>query len=204
MPNMVLRFCVELVTAIAVLRCGWVVFGFLQTVRKRAPAGRVEWDIPMLVVLPEPLLLLLLACLLRLGLVLPDPISVLRFTQVLVGAALSIAGLALSLWAFMSYRTVGSGHYVDPDHEVVTTGAYGLVRHPIYLGVFLIWFALAMSYGSILTLLLALFYVTPGYFAYMRSEEGMMESHLGEAYLAYERRVPMILPRISWHGREAA
>lgn len=47
----------------------------------------------------------------------------------------SFVALALSLWARLSLgRNIG---FVPAERTIVTTGAYGYVRHPIYSGIFL-------------------------------------------------------------------
>jgi len=82
------------------------------------------------------------------------------------------------------------------DHRLVTRGAYGFVRHPVYLAAFLIWLALAVGFLSLTAFLVTVLYVIPIYLLYMRSEEAMMLECFGERYGSYRRRVPMLLPRV--------
>ncbi len=78
----------------------------------------------------------------------------------------------------------------------MTHGAYGVVRHPIYSGAFLIWFGLAAAYTSGGTLLLTLLYVIPVYLINTRNEQQMMCSRYGDEYREYQRRVAGFTPRI--------
>ena len=50
-----------------------------------------------------------------------------------------------------------------------------------------------------LVLLLVLLYVIPAYVVNIRSEERMLSSHYGEAYLDYQHRVSAFFPRL--HAR---
>src|SRR5208282_4543892 len=91
----------------------------------------------------------------------PTRIDVPTLIAAVSAAAMAATGLALSVWSFFSLPTVSVGHYVLREQSVVETGPYGWVRHPIYLGVILIWLALALAFRNIATLLLAIGYVIP-------------------------------------------
>lgn len=200
MAEAILRAFIEVTTAIAVLRCLWVFYGLTQMLLKRMRSGSVRWDLPMVLCIPEPFLLAATVAVLRSQVDLPTTASLLNLGLSGLGAVLSLAGFLVSQWAFHSYRNVGAGHYIDPDHQVITSGAYGLVRHPLYLGAYLIWAGLAFTFHSWGALALFLVYVVPAYLAYMRSEEVMLLSSLGEAYASYQRRVPKLWPRLPRHA----
>jgi protein-S-isoprenylcysteine O-methyltransferase Ste14 len=112
------------------------------------------------------------------------------------GAALVLAGWGLILWTWLSWPSIFVGHAVLEDHRLTTGGAYGMVRHPIYLAAFAIWLGLALGFLSLSTLLVTLLYVIPIYHLYARSEEAMMLDAFGDEYREYGRRVPMWIPRL--------
>jgi protein-S-isoprenylcysteine O-methyltransferase Ste14 len=112
------------------------------------------------------------------------------------GAVLSLAGIGLLAWALLSWRQLFVGHGVLVDHDLVTGGAYGVVRHPVYLGAFLIWAGLSLAFLSPVAGIFTLVYVLPVYLLYIRSEETMMVARMGEPYRAYRESVPALLPRI--------
>ena len=113
-----------------------------------------------------------------------------------VGLVLAVAAVVLMLWSAWSFPSVSTGHYVLPDQKVISTGPYALVRHPLYVAAFLVWFSLAVAFSSVVVLLITLSYVIPSYLVYMRAEEEMLLRHLGDAYAAYRARVGMLFPRI--------
>lgn len=77
---------------------------------------------------------------------------------------------------------------------MVDTGAYAIVRHPIYTGVIAAAVALAAIKASPVAIVGALL-VARGFAAKARIEERFLARELGApAYDGYRRRVPMLLP----------
>ena len=77
--------------------------------------------------------------------------------------------------------------------EVVSTGAFRYVRHPLYLGSILIYFGMTVSTASVfcltLLVLIALFYdYIAGY------EEKLLELKLGPDYTAYKKKTGKWIP----------
>jgi len=79
-------------------------------------------------------------------------------------------------------------------HQVVSTGPYGLVRHPIYSGLIFAVLATALQKGTRFAVL-AVAVVTLAFSAKARREERFLRKELGEdAYDAYARKTPMLVP----------
>jgi protein-S-isoprenylcysteine O-methyltransferase Ste14 len=131
----------------------------------------------------------------------PATLTVVQLLITTAGAVAAGTGIALMLWAVRSFPTVSSGHYILPEHSIVTKGPYSWVRHPLYLAGLLIWIGLLVTFGSALALAIALLYVLPAYWIYMRAEERMMLEHFGDAYRQYKHEVGMLIPR--WRGQRA-
>ena len=178
----------------ALLRCSQVPVGLVKMMRSRR--DRVRWHVSMRIAFPEPFLLAAAATGALLYPPAARPPAALSEALALLGAFLAASGIALFFWSLASYRGVGCGHYVDADHQLCTRGAYGLVRHPLYLAALLEWFGLAAAWASLPILALAAFYVLPAYLFYARSEEQLMRGVFGAAYEAYRGRVPMLIPWI--------
>jgi protein-S-isoprenylcysteine O-methyltransferase Ste14 len=112
---------------------------------------------------------------------------------------LIILGVALST-AFYLFK---SGHVVVSGDqratEVVSTGAFRYVRHPLYLGSILVYLGLTVSTASLFCLVLlvaiAVFYnYIAGY------EEKLLELKLGQAYIAYKKKTGKWTPHFGKKG----
>jgi protein-S-isoprenylcysteine O-methyltransferase Ste14 len=111
----------------------------------------------------------------------------------LAGTILCALGVTWAIWA----RLYLGGNWGLPmsrkvQPELVTTGPYAFVRHPIYAGILLalLGSALAESYVWLLALVVAGVYFT--YSA--RSEERLMRETFPDRYPAYQRRTKMLVP----------
>ena len=109
--------------------------------------------------------------------------------------AVVIGAFAFCWWARLHLGRLWSGYVtLKEDHRIVDTGPYGLVRHPIYTGVMGAAVATALVRASPAGLLGALMLIY-GFAMVARIEERFLRTQLGaEAYDAYSRRVPMLVP----------
>lgn len=107
-----------------------------------------------------------------------------------------VLGLALRMWAIgtAAPNTSGGNRSGQIADNLNTTGAYSLVRHPLYLGVLLVWTGVAMfprSIGVVVVVWL-LFWVY--YERIMMAEEAFLERKFGAPYSEWSARTPAILP----------
>jgi len=111
-----------------------------------------------------------------------------------VAAALTAAGLLFSAWARRHLGRNWSGTVtIKEDHELITTGPYGIVRHPIYTGLLLAFIGSAIAIGEwrgLVGVVLAFL----SFLLKLRIEERWMRERFGDAYRAYCRRVPALVP----------
>lgn len=110
-----------------------------------------------------------------------------------VGVALCAVGIGLAIWA-RAYlgRNWGMPMSRKENPELVTTGPYAFVRHPIYSGILLAM--LGSTFGMNAAWAMALI-VFGAYFIYSaRREEQLMTEQFPEQYPAYARRTKMLLP----------
>ena len=109
--------------------------------------------------------------------------------------ALTAAGIAFAWWARIYLGKLWSGAVTKKEgHHVVDTGPYGIVRHPIYTGLLFAVFATLAAKGTLYGIVGAAL-VTIGVTLKARLEERFLAAELGEeAYGAYQRRVPMLIP----------
>lgn len=112
-------------------------------------------------------------------------------------ALLTLAGLSFTWWARIHIGRLWSGTITrKQDHRVIDTGPYALVRHPIYTGLIFALFATAIAQAWISGLIGATL-IAFGLWVKARIEERFLTAELGaDAYGAYRRRVPMLVPGI--------
>ena len=104
--------------------------------------------------------------------------------------------LAGAMYLFRSGHVVVS--HEQRANSVVATGAFGYVRHPLYLASILTYLGLTVSTGSLFCL--ALLVVIFIFYNYIASyEEEFLETKYGEEYRKYKMRTGKWMPRI---GRE--
>lgn len=87
----------------------------------------------------------------------------------------------------------GEEYQVKQHQKLVTSGLYGYIRHPIYLGIALSFIGAEMVAGSYLFLAF-LPYIISGYFQAKR-EEKILLVHFGQ-YKEYMRRTSMFIPHL--------
>jgi protein-S-isoprenylcysteine O-methyltransferase Ste14 len=110
-------------------------------------------------------------------------------------AALTLLGLLFTWWARIHLGRLWSGTITrKEDHRVVDTGPYALVRHPIYTGLIFAFLATAAAQATISGLAAAVL-IAAALWLKARTEERFLMTELGpDAYGAYRRRVPMLVP----------
>jgi protein-S-isoprenylcysteine O-methyltransferase Ste14 len=111
-----------------------------------------------------------------------------------LGVGLFAAGGALRIWpVFVLGRRFSGLVAIQPGHTLVTSGVYGVIRHPSYLGLLvnaLGWgLAFRAGVGVLLTALLI-----PPLLARMRAEERLLRTQFGAAYESYCARTARLIP----------
>ena len=112
-----------------------------------------------------------------------------------VGAVLFAVGLAIAVWARLHLgRNWGMPMTRKDRPELVTTGPYRVVRHPIYAGILLGLLGTALATNVDLLIVVA---VLTAYFLYSASvEERDMTNAFPGAYASYRARTKMLIPLI--------
>ncbi len=113
-----------------------------------------------------------------------------------LGAALTLAGLLFAIWARLYLGQNWSGMVtVKHDHELIRTGPYRLVRHPIYSGILLALLGTIFCRRNLWGFLgVALVWL--GLWLKSRMEERLMVETFGAQYDEYRRTTGALLPRL--------
>ena len=109
--------------------------------------------------------------------------------SMVLGYALLFTGIGLFVQGWRElYRAL-------QQKRLATDGLYGLVRHPQYTGLFVGLFGEGVVHWPTLFSVGLFPMIVLAYVLLARREERQMVEQFGEQYRAYQRRVPMFLPR---------
>ena len=106
----------------------------------------------------------------------------------MIGASVSILGLALRAWS--------AGH-IRKNAQLATSGPYAFTRNPLYFGSFLLGLGFTIASGRLLLALLFATLFLGIYLPVMRVEASTMAQLFGSQYDTYRRSVPLFFPRIT-------
>jgi protein-S-isoprenylcysteine O-methyltransferase Ste14 len=113
------------------------------------------------------------------------------------GAVLAFIGLfiriksILTLKQFFTYSVAKVQH-----HQLVTTGFYGYIRHPGYLGQLIIFLGIAVSLSNWLSIFCMMVPVLTGFLYRIGVEERFMSAQMGSDYTEYQNKTKKLLPGI--------
>ena len=113
-----------------------------------------------------------------------------------LGVALFASGGALRIWPVFVLGPRFSGLVaIQPGHTLVTTGVYGLIRHPSYLGLLVSSLGWGLAFHAGVGVLLAVALIPP-LLARINAEERLLYSEFGAEYEAYRARTSRLIPGI--------
>jgi protein-S-isoprenylcysteine O-methyltransferase Ste14 len=111
-----------------------------------------------------------------------------------LGVVLFAAGGALRIWPVFVLGHRFSGLVaIQHEHTLVTSGVYGVIRNPSYLGLLVNSLGWALAFRSGVGVLLAALLIPP-LVARIRAEERLLHSHFGDEYDVYCRRTSRLIP----------
>ena len=109
-----------------------------------------------------------------------------------------------SLFSWTSVRTLGRQWRIDAglnaDHQLVQSGPYRLVRHPIYTSMLCLLLGMGFLVSPMWMLGVALLVLIIGTQIRVRIEERLLAGRFGEEFSAYRRRVPAYVPFLKLSG----
>jgi protein-S-isoprenylcysteine O-methyltransferase Ste14 len=120
-----------------------------------------------------------------------------RVTSIL-GGLLTVLGFSLGFWSVNTQLTRGRGTPlpVMPTQELLTEGPFRYCRNPMTLGTILAYLGMAVAAGTIAGTAFILSLSGSLLIYLKRLEEGELAERFGEAYLAYKRETPFMIPRL--------
>lgn len=111
-----------------------------------------------------------------------------------LGVFLFAAGGALRIWPVFVLGNRFSGLVaIQPGHTLVTSGVYGVIRHPSYLGMLVFSLGWGLAFRSGVGILLTALFLPP-LLARIRAEERLLRTQFGAQYDGYSARTSRLIP----------
>ncbi len=131
----------------------------------------------------------------------PLPLTVSESTHVAMlalGSLLYFPGMCFLLWGRLTlgknyFVSTGFGAQLFKGHQLITSGPYAIVRHPMYAGLILAALGSLLIYTTWTTVYFACF--APLMIVRARREETALSAEFGEQWQEYCQRVPAFIPR---------
>ena len=111
-----------------------------------------------------------------------------------IGAVVTVGGLLFAVWARQHLGGNWSSEVtIKQGHELITTGPYTLVRHPIYTGILTGFLGTAIALSQVRGVIgfVLIFLVL---WTKLRVEEEWMRAQFGETYAAYSHQTAALVP----------
>jgi len=106
----------------------------------------------------------------------------------------SLAGLWI-LWARINLGKWFSTKFaIKKGHQIIKTGPYRIIRHPIYLGVILAVWGFTLALDSLITLLILAIPFPITFYFNIKAEERLFLKEMTVEYQKYQQEVPALIP----------
>ncbi|MHC4251577.1 MAG: methyltransferase family protein [Planctomycetota bacterium] len=106
-------------------------------------------------------------------------------------------GLSIRTWAVLTLGDLFTIHIaIRKDHSIVRSGPYAFVRHPSYLGAFILFVSTALLLHAWFSAVAAAGVLALAFARRIRREEEVLGEEFGEAYESYRSEVAAIIPGV--------
>lgn len=112
---------------------------------------------------------------------------------------ISLVGLAVRVYTVghTPFNTSGRNTEGQVAETLNTSGSYSMVRHPLYVGNFLMWIGPALLTGNFWFIISFILFYWVYYERIMFAEEQFLRKKFGKVYTDWAASVPAFLPRFS-------
>jgi protein-S-isoprenylcysteine O-methyltransferase Ste14 len=118
-----------------------------------------------------------------------------------IGVIITVVGVSVTVWARICLgRNWSDKVVIKEDHELIRTGPYAYMRHPIYSGVLLGVAGTAITTGEWRGIVAFALLFTM-YAIKAKKEERVLAGAFGGAFEEHARRTGFLLPRFHWGTR---
>ncbi len=113
------------------------------------------------------------------------------------GAVLTLAGVLFAIWARTTIgRNWSAEVQIKQDHQLIRSGPYAHIRHPIYTGILTAVLGSAFAIGEYHSLF-GMLILASGFARKAKKEEAFLAAQFGPAFAEHQRHTGFFLPRFS-------
>jgi protein-S-isoprenylcysteine O-methyltransferase Ste14 len=113
------------------------------------------------------------------------------------GVTVTVVGIAFAIWARWHLGENWSATVtLKEGHELISSGPYRYIRHPIYSGMLLAFVGTALALGEYRALI-SVCIVLVAFYTKAKKEERFLTQEFGEKFREHSRRTGMFLPRFT-------
>ncbi len=173
----------------------WIISSFFV---KKSVSRRKDWKFQLIWRVIIIALIILIAIISKktvLTIVL-HPIFLSNLTLQIIGSVLVILGLVEAIWARISLGRNWSGYVTyKKNHELVTSGPYKYIRHPIYSSLILMLIGTFFNFPNTEVIIILLIWIVL-FATRMKREEKIMTKLFGREYINYMDKSKRLIPWI--------
>jgi protein-S-isoprenylcysteine O-methyltransferase Ste14 len=177
---------------VPVLRLGWLCYWLIEA-GNTAPTAKSESLLTGILYRGATILGVLLIASVKLS---KDHFWPVNVPLLCMGVLLMICGFSFAIWARRHLGRYWSSRVtLKQGHQVVDSGPYSIVRHPIYSGLLLSLAGTVLTIGTVQSLC-GYVVIVLALALKMAAEERLLITHLGQAYQDYRKRVKALIPGV--------
>ncbi|MCE1190234.1 MAG: isoprenylcysteine carboxylmethyltransferase family protein [Ignavibacteria bacterium] len=115
---------------------------------------------------------------------------------IIIGVVIVLAGSAINLSGRLHLGQNWGNHiHIYNNHTLVQTGAYKIVRHPLYFALICLFTGSALVHSNAAALTVTHIIFTPFMYYRARQEEVALMQQFSTDYTSYQKRTGMLFPR---------
>ena len=116
----------------------------------------------------------------------------------IIADLVTFIGLLMMVWARKYLGNNWSGNIVlKENHELITSGPYAFVRHPIYSGLIMMVLGVALYVNTYATAIFVVVFFLGAYYK-SQKEEKLLINYFPKEYLEYKKQTKALIPFIFW------
>ncbi|MCK5633756.1 MAG: isoprenylcysteine carboxylmethyltransferase family protein [Anaerolineales bacterium] len=120
-------------------------------------------------------------------------------TRALLGGSFIAPGILFLFWSIQAQRVIGQGTPMPlmATQKLIVQKPYSYSRNPLFFGLIILFFGISILLGSISSLVMVLTFSVIILLYVKFIEEKELENRFREAYLAYKKTTPFLIPHPS-------